>query len=74
MEHLEFQIRQVIVMKPKCKLTGKDANIFNLMGIASNALKKAGLKEEAKEMKDKIMDSKSYDEALRIIMDYVDAE
>ena len=39
-------------MKPKCKLTGKDANIFNLMGIASNALKKAGFKKEARKNKE----------------------
>ncbi|MBP2028856.1 hypothetical protein J2Z35_002694 [Acetoanaerobium pronyense] len=62
------------MLKPKCNLVGKDGNIFNLMGIASNALKKAGLKEEAKEMKDKIMNSKSYDQAIRIIMEYVDVE
>lgn len=62
------------MFKPKCNLVGKDGNIFNLMGIASNALKKAGLKEEAKEMKDKIMNSKSYDQAIRIIMEYVDVE
>ena len=59
--------------KPKCKLLGEDGNIYNLMGIASRTLKKNGLEEEAKEMFNKITtEAKSYDEALCIIMDYVD--
>ena len=55
--------------KPKCKLLGEDGNIYNLMGIASRTLKKNGLEE----MFNKITtEAKSYDEALCIIMDYVD--
>ncbi len=61
-------------MKPKCKLVGKDGNIFNLMGIASRTLKEAGLKEKASEMTNRITNSKSYDETLRIIMEYVEVE
>ena len=61
-------------MKPKCKLVGQDGNIFNLMGIAARTLKEAGFKEKATEMTDRITKSKSYDEALRIIMEYVEVE
>lgn len=61
-------------MKPKCKLVGKDGNIFNLMGIASRTLKEAGLKEKTDEMIQRISKSKSYDEALGIIMEYVEVE
>ena len=61
-------------MKSKCKLVGKDGNIFNLMAIASRTLKKAGLKEKADEMIQRITSSKSYDEALGIIMEYVEVE
>ncbi|HZK10462.1 MAG TPA: hypothetical protein VFD08_05265 [Clostridia bacterium] len=60
--------------KQKCKLIGEDGNIFNLMGIASRTLKRAGLEEEAKEMVDRIFKSESYDRALQIIMDYVEVE
>lgn len=60
--------------KPKCKLIGEDGNIFNLMGIASRILKRAGLEEEAKEMVNRIFKSESYDKALQIIMDYVEVE
>ncbi|MGI6383222.1 MAG: hypothetical protein ACOXZT_08495 [Tissierellaceae bacterium] len=59
-------------MKPKCKLVGEDGNIFNLMGIASRTLKEAGMKEEAKEMTDRIFKSKNYIEALAIISEYVE--
>lgn len=59
--------------KPKCKLIGQNGNIFNLMGIASRDLRKAGLHEEAKEMSHKIITSaSSYSEALSIILEYLD--
>lgn len=58
--------------KPKCVLIGEDGNIFNLMGIASRTLKRNGMSEEAKEMCDKITKSRSYDQALAIISDYVE--
>ena len=62
-------------MKPKCKLIGEDGNIFNLMGLASKALKVAGKSEHAQEMVQRIITSaKSYDEALNIIMEYVEVE
>ncbi len=59
--------------KPKCKLVGENGNIFNLMGIASRALKSAGQPEKAKEMCNKITSqAKSYEEALVIISEYVE--
>lgn len=58
--------------KPKCALIGEDGNIFNLMGIASSALKRNGMNEQAKEMCNKITHSKSYDQALTIISEYVE--
>ena len=58
--------------KPKCALIGRNGNIFNLMGIASNTLKNHNMREEAKEMCDRITNSKSYDEALNIISEYVE--
>ena len=62
--------------KPTCELIGMDGNIFNLIGIASRTLRKNGLPEQADEMKNRIMggEAGSYDEALRIIMEYVEIE
>jgi hypothetical protein len=58
--------------KPKCKLIGKDSNIFNLLGIASQTLERAKQYESAKKMLDRAVQCKSYDEALVVIQDYVD--
>jgi hypothetical protein len=58
--------------KPTVKLIGENGNVFNLIGIASKALKGAGLKEQANEMHTRIMrEAESYDHALVIIMEYV---
>ena len=57
--------------KPDCKLIGEDGNIFNLMARASRTLRENDLSEEAKEMRERINSSGSYDEALCIIGEYV---
>lgn len=61
--------------KPKVRMIGENGNIFNLLGIASRALRDAGLDDQAKEMREKVFsEAHSYDEALRIIMTYVEVE
>ena len=57
--------------KPDCKLIGEDGNIFNLMARVAITLKDHGLSDEAIEMRDRVMSSHSYDEALCIIGEYV---
>lgn len=59
-------------IKPKCALIGKNGNIFNLMSIASKTLENNNMREKAEEMRNKITSSKSYDEALCIIQEYVE--
>ena len=61
-------------MKPKCKLIGEDGNIFNLLGIASRVLKENHQDREEAEMKERVMSSSSYTEALSIILEYVEAQ
>lgn len=58
--------------KPKAQIIGADGNIFNLIGIASKALKNEGLHEQAQEMTTRIYASQSYEEALYIITEYVE--
>ena len=62
--------------KPTCKLIGENGNIFNLMGIASRALKENGSPDQAEEMRKRIIggEAGNYDEVLRIIMEYVEIE
>ena len=57
--------------KPDCKLIGEDGNIFNLMARAIKTLRENNLSGEAKEMRERITSSGSYDEALCIIGEYV---
>jgi len=68
------EVEKPKVTKPRCKLIGEDGNIFNLIGIAARALRKAGLADKATEMSEKIMQSKSYEEALSVIMEYVEVK
>ena len=56
---------------PDCPLIGADGNIFNLMGIASRTLKDNGMKKESDEMRQRVMDSGNYNNALCIIGEYV---
>lgn len=60
--------------KPRCELVGENGNIFNLVGIAMDALEGAGFHSKAKEMRAKVFRSRSYGEALSIIMEYVEVE
>lgn len=72
-DKMGYSIGDYIVEKPKCKLVGENGNIYNLMGIASRALKRNGQEEDAKEMCNKITtEAKSYEEALCILTDYVE--
>ena len=58
--------------KPSCPLIGQDSNVFNLIGIASQTLRRAGMPEQAAEMSSRIeTEAHNYNEALCIIMEYV---
>jgi hypothetical protein len=65
------QVEPVEQEKPDAPLLGADSNIFNLMGIAARALRRNHQPEQAKEMCERIRSSGSYDNALAIIMEYV---
>ena len=62
---------EALADKPDCPLIGADGNIFNLLGIASRTLREHGLKEQAKEMSDRVFASGSYGEALCIIGEWI---
>jgi hypothetical protein len=49
-----------------------DGNVFSVMGAASRVLKQAGMADKATEMSNRVMNSGSYDEALSIVMEYVE--
>ena len=61
-----------VLEKPKVQLTGKDSNVFSIIGRVTSALKKAGQADKAKEFTDKAFAAGSYDEVLRLAMTYCD--
>lgn len=58
--------------KPKCKLTNKNGNVFAIIGNVSNTLKRAGLKEQAKEFTEKAFSAESYHAVIALAFEYVD--
>jgi len=62
------------IEKPKCRLIGANGNVFNLAGIVSTTLKKAGQHDKAKEFTTKLFQCEDYNKALVLMMEYVDVE
>ena len=60
--------------KPTFDFGSVDGNVFSLVGGASRALKGAGQGAQATEMQGRVLGAGSYDEALQIIMEYVEAD
>jgi hypothetical protein len=56
------------------KLTGEDGNVFNIIGLVSKALKKDGKVDFANEFTNKAFNCGSYDEVLRLAMNYCQVE
>jgi len=65
-------MKKKTLRKPRAKLIGANSNVFNLLAIASRALKDIGRDDEAAEMGKRVVNSHSFDEALGIICDYID--
>lgn len=60
--------------KPKCKLIGMDGNIFVLLGKAIQALRSARQYDQEKQIAIEVSKAESYDQALQILMKYVNIE
>ena len=60
------------MMKPKCRLTGTDGNVFALVGKVRECLRKAKQVDQATLMANEVYASGSYGEALRVMSKYVD--
>jgi len=56
----------------KVELIGEDGNIFNLAGKVSKALKRNGHIGLSKELQEKLFEQESYDDALRLLTEYVE--
>lgn len=56
--------------KPIARFSGADGNVFNLMGIASKAMKAAG--QDPKPMLEKVRTQKSYEDAIAVMGEFVE--
>ena len=65
-------------MKPRCKLIGENGNVFNLIGLTRKALREHGeqylLYCFEKDIRKIQRDGGTYDDVLRLIMEYVEVE
>ena len=59
-------------LKPTAKMIGEDGNVFNLLAICRRALRR--YPSAFNELWERVQNSGSYEEALRIMMEYVDVE
>jgi hypothetical protein len=59
--------------RPRCRLTGRDGNVFAVIGAVRRALRNAGQAERAREFVERAGTAGSYDEVLRLCFEYVDA-
>ena len=57
-----------------CVLVGTDGNIYALLGRARHALKRGGRPDLVEPMTKEVLASKSYEEAIGHICEYVEAE
>ncbi|MCK4528223.1 hypothetical protein KAW18_12700 [candidate division WOR-3 bacterium] len=53
-------------------LNGSDGNIFVVIGRAAEILKQNEERDKANEMKNRVIKQKSYDDALKVINEYVE--
>ena len=65
---------QVGQTKPRCKLSGTDGNVFALAARVSQALRRAGLNDQAEFFWGKLKVCDSYDAALTLMQEYVEVE
>ncbi len=56
--------------KPTCRLVGTDGNVFAIIANVSKCL----YKEQAHEFENKAIACDSYDEVLRVVLEYVEVE
>ena len=70
----DVQIKATVAAarKPKVKLTGTNGNVFALAGLVTKALRRNGQSELAHEFTGKLMACGSYDEALCLMINYVE--
>jgi hypothetical protein len=58
--------------RPRCRLSGRDGNVFAVIGAVRRALRNAGQADRAREFVERAGAAGSYDEVLRLCFEYAD--
>jgi hypothetical protein len=58
--------------RPVAHLIGEDGNVFHVIGVVRRALRNAGQADRASEFVERASGSRSYDEVLAMLHDYVE--
>ena len=59
-------------LRPTCQLTGTDGNVFAIIGRVRQALLDAGEEDRARAFVEQAFRAGSYDEVLRLCMEFVE--
>lgn len=59
-------------VKPSCRLSGTDGNVFSVIGAVRRALVSAGQRDQARAFVERAMKADSYDAVLALCFDYVE--
>lgn len=62
----------VLIHKPKCRLSGTDGNVFAIIGKVSDSLKKAKQHGKSAEFIQRAMSQESYEDVLSLCDEYVE--
>lgn len=57
--------------RPDAAIIGENGNVYVLLAVSAKALKRAGHRDKALELKSRVMGCGSYDEALQIMQEYI---
>lgn len=60
--------------RPTCRLLGEDANVYSIVARVSRTLRRVGHDDRATEFVARVKACGSYDEAISIALEYVNAE
>lgn len=62
------------MVKPNCRLIGKNGNVFNIIGIVAHTLKENDQGEKAKEFINRATAAHSYEDVLAMLREYINVK
>ncbi len=70
-DNIEHGNKKIKDNRPRVSLSGKDGNVFAVIGVISETLRKSGLKDRADEFSEKALKSDGYEDVIELALEYV---